>query len=110
LIFYSLPFSFEQFYKIVKDYKNNNKNKINKVILMFSDSDINYNIKLIEYLKQKELAANSKNELDFKGSVRYNKLSRRMDNFMEFKDIIFKNNLFGLITNVSNFKEDKNES
>ncbi|CCU80406.1 Single-stranded-DNA-specific exonuclease RecJ [Halanaerobium saccharolyticum subsp. saccharolyticum DSM 6643] len=110
LIFYSLPFSFEQFYKILKDYKNNNKNKINKVILMFSKSDINYNIKLIEYLKQKELAANSKNELDFKGSVRYNKLSRRMDNFMEFKDIIFKNNLFALITNVSNFKEDKNES
>jgi len=29
---------------------------------------------------------------------------------MEFKEIIFKNNLFCLIANVSNFKEDKNES
>ncbi len=110
LIFYSLPFSFKQFYQILKKYKNNNKNKTNKVILMFSNSDINYNFKLIEYLKQKEMAANPKNELDFKGSIRYNKLSRRMDNFIEFKDVIFKNNLFGLITNVSNFKEDKNES
>jgi len=110
LIFYSLPFSFKQFAKIFEEYKNKNKIKMTKVILMFSKSDINYNTKLIEYLKQQEMAANSKNELDFKGSVRYNKLSRRMDNFMEFKDVIFKNNLFSLIANVSNFKEDKNES
>lgn len=110
LIFYSLPFSFEQFTEILEEYNSNNKNKMNKVILMFSNADINYNSKLIEYLKQQEMAANSKNELDFKGSVRYNKLSRRMENFMEFKDIIFKNNLFSLIANVSNFKEDKNES
>lgn len=110
LIIYSLPFSLEQFYNILKKYKKNNKNKMNKIILVFSNSDISYNSKLIEYLKQKEKAANSENELDFKGSVRYNKLSRRMDNFMKFKDIIFKRNLFDLITNVSNFKEDKNES
>ncbi|PUU91841.1 MAG: single-stranded-DNA-specific exonuclease, partial [Halanaerobium sp.] len=50
------------------------------------------------------------NQLDFKGSVRYNKLSRRMENFMTFKNLVFKENLFDLIANVSNFKEDKNES
>jgi single-stranded-DNA-specific exonuclease len=81
-----------------------------KVIFIFGNSDIKYNSKVIEFLKQQEQAANSKNELDFKGSVRYNKLSRRMDNFIKFKDIAFKNNLFDLIANVSNFKEDKNES
>jgi single-stranded-DNA-specific exonuclease len=110
LIFYSLPFSFKQFYEILKNYKYNNEYSMNKVILIFENSDINYNSKIIEYLKQKEITSNSENELDFEDSIRYNKLSRQMDNFMEFKDIVFKNNLFDLIANVSNFKEDKNES
>jgi single-stranded-DNA-specific exonuclease len=87
-----------------------NSKKLNKIILLFSEADIKYNSKLIEHLNKKEIESNSKNELDFKGSVRYNKLSRRMENFMIFKDLIFKENLFDLIINVSNFKEDKNES
>lgn len=110
LIFYSLPFSFEHFYNILKEFEKNNKGKFNKIILLFSNADIKYNSKLIEHLGRKETAANNKDELDFKGSVRYNKLSRRMENFMLFKDLIFKENLFDLIANVSNFKEDKNES
>jgi single-stranded-DNA-specific exonuclease len=110
LIFYSLPFSLQQFTEIINNYHLNRENKMIKVIFIFGNSDIKYNSKVIEFLKQQEQAANSKNELDFKGSVRYNKLSRRMDNFIKFKDIAFKNNLFDLIANVSNFKEDKNES
>jgi single-stranded-DNA-specific exonuclease len=110
LIFYSLPFSFKHFYSILKEFEIGNSKQLNKIILLFSEADIKYNRKLIEHLNKKEIEANSKNELDFKGSVRYNKLSRRMENFMIFKDLIFKENLFDLITNVSNFKEDKNES
>ena len=110
LIFYSLPFSFKHFYSILKEFEKRNIKKTNKIILLFSNEDIKYNSKLIEHLNQQEISANDKNELDFKGSVRYNKLSRRMENFMIFKDLIFKENLFDLIANVSNFKEDKNES
>ncbi|TDO84453.1 single-stranded-DNA-specific exonuclease [Halanaerobium saccharolyticum] len=110
LIFYSLPFSWEHFYEILQGFEKNIEAQSIKVILLFSGSDIEYNSKLIEHLKQKEIAANNENELDFKGSVRYNRLSRRMENFMVFKDLIFKENLFDLIADVSNFKEDKNES
>ena len=110
MVFYSLPFSLIQFNKIISDFKNNNKAEKNKIILMFSELDVKYNSKIIKHLKQKEIIANNENELDFKGSVRYNKLSRRMDKFMQFKELVFRENLFDLIANVSNFKEDKNES
>lgn len=110
LIFYSLPFSFKQFTEIINNYQLKCSKKMTKVIFVFGNSDIKYNSKVIEFLKQQEQSASPKNELDFKGSVRYNKLSRRMDNFMEFKDLAFQKNLFDLIANVSNFKEDKNES
>ncbi len=110
LIFYSLPFSWEHFYEILQKFEKNIEAQSIKIVLLFSESDIKYNSKLIEHLKQQEIAANNENELDFKGSVRYNILSRRMENFMAFKDFIFKENLFDLIANVSNFKEDKNES
>jgi len=110
LIFYSLPFSFKHFYRILRRFEISSSREPNKIILLFSDADIKYNRRLIEHLNQQEITANDENELDFKGSVRYNKLSRRMENFMIFKDLIFKENLFDLIANVSNFKEDKNES
>jgi single-stranded-DNA-specific exonuclease len=110
LIFYSLPFSFKHFYSILREYEIRCSGKLNKIILLFSNTDIKYNSRLIEHLNQQEISVNDKNELDFKGSVRYNKLSRRMENFMTFKNLVFKENLFDLIANVSNFKEDKNES
>ncbi|MFW6294453.1 MAG: single-stranded-DNA-specific exonuclease RecJ [Halanaerobium sp.] len=110
LIFYSLPFSLLQFNKIIRDFKNNNSGRKNKIILLFSELDVKYNAKIIKHLKQEEILANNENELDFKDSVRYNKLSRQMDKFIEFKELVFRENLFDLIANVSNFKEDKNES
>lgn len=110
LIFYSLPFSFKQFYKIIKEYKNNNQAQTNKIILLFSKQDVSYNRKIIKYLKQQEINSNSQNSLDFEGSVRYNKLSGLMDKFVKFKDFIFKNNLFDLIKELPNLKEEKNES
>jgi single-stranded-DNA-specific exonuclease len=110
LILYSLPFSFNHFHSILKEFERGSSRESNKIILLFSNKDIKDNSRLIEYLNQQEITANKENELDFKGSVRYNKLSRRMENFMIFKDLIFKENLFDLIANVSNFKEDKNES
>ncbi len=110
LIFYSLPFSFKHFQSILREFEMRSSGKDNKIILLFSNTDIKYNSRLIKHLNKQEISANDKNELDFKGSVRYNKLSRRMENFMIFKDLIFKENLFDLIANVSNFKEDKNES
>ena len=109
LIFYSLPFSLAEFNKIIKEFKNN-KQEFNKIILFYSKKDIKYNTQLIKHLMQQEITSDNENELDFKDSVRYNKLSRRMDNFMSFKELAFKDNLFDLIANVSNFKEDKNES
>jgi single-stranded-DNA-specific exonuclease len=43
------------------------------------------------------------NQLDFKASIRYNKLSRQMEKFIHFKEEIFNENLFNLIEKVSNF-------
>ena len=110
LIFYSLPFSLDQFYKILQEFKKNNDQSLNKIMLLFSKADIKYNTRLIQHLKQQKSATNNENELDFESSVRYNKLSRQMEKFMRFKKFAFKDNLFDLIANVSNFKEDKNES
>jgi single-stranded-DNA-specific exonuclease len=110
LIFYSLPFSFKHFYSIINEFKKSSSTEAAKIIFLFSEADIKYNRKIIKHLEQKELEANNENQLDFKGSVRYNKLSRRMENFMTFKNLVFKEDLFDLIANVSNFKEDKNES
>ena len=110
LIFYSLPFSLAQFHDLLAEFKKNIPEQTSRLILLFSEADIKFNQKIISYLNKKELAANNENQLDFKGSVRYNKLSRRMENFMTFKNLVFKENLFDLIANVSNFKEDKNES
>lgn len=168
LIFYTLPFSLEQFISIISDFNSITSNKRKKIILLFSEKEVEFNSELIKHncpdqnmiikfydlikqdqkitpnkLKEKyrnsnqfelknnslfkkmisfleaqsliavneqELGLETENELDFKASIRYNKLSRRMENFIIFKDLIFKENLFDLITNVSNFKEDKNES
>lgn len=109
LIFYSLPFSLKQFNSIIKKFDSPFNKKI-KVILLFNENDSTDNKKIIKKLNKKEIEASAENELDFKGSMRYNKLSRRMDNFIKFKNLIFKENLFDLIKNVSNFEEEKNES
>ncbi|SIQ74000.1 single-stranded-DNA-specific exonuclease RecJ [Halanaerobium kushneri] len=110
LIFYSLPFSLSHFNNILDIYQKRSLTPKEKIIFLFSERDIKFNQQIIKDLNRKELALNNQNQLDFKGSVRYNKLSRRMENFMTFKNLIFKENLFDLIANVSNFKEDKNES
>lgn len=111
LIFYSLPFSFEQFYEIVNSFFETNKTKNNKkIILLFGEKDIQYNTKIIKYLNEKEMAAAPESELDFKDSIRYNKLSGRLEKYKYFKKLISKNNLFELIDSVLNFEEDKNES
>ncbi|MFW5737158.1 MAG: single-stranded-DNA-specific exonuclease RecJ, partial [Halanaerobium sp.] len=110
LIFYSLPFSFEHFYNILREFEKNILTQPSKVILIFSESDAEHNQKLIRHINKKNWTANRENQLDFKGSVRYNILSRRMENFITFKNLVFNKNLFDLIANVSNFKEDKNES
>lgn len=110
LIFYSLPFSLKHFVSIINKFKAVSKVEEKKIILLFSEKEIKNNIKIIKYINKQQSANNSENQLDFKGSIRYNKLSRRMEKFMNFKELVFKENLFDLITNVSNFKEDKNES
>ncbi|MFW5687168.1 MAG: single-stranded-DNA-specific exonuclease RecJ [Halanaerobium sp.] len=106
LIFYSLPFSFEHFYNILREFEENILTQPSKVILIFSESDAENNQKLIRHINKKNWTSNRENQLDFKGSVRYNILSRRMENFITFKNLVFNKNLFDLITNVSNFKED----
>ncbi|MGM0548317.1 MAG: single-stranded-DNA-specific exonuclease RecJ [Bacillota bacterium] len=110
LIFYSLPFSLTHFYKIINAFQKSQKQPKIKIILLFTELDFKYNCQVIAYLKKQEIAVKTENELDFKGSIRYNKLSRRMDNCRSLEELAFQDNLFELITNVSNFKEDKNGS
>ncbi len=110
LIFYSLPFSLKQFSTIIRRFNSTSKLKQKKIIVLFSQAEIKYNEKLIDYIDKHQFENNQEKRLDFEGSIRYNKLSRRMENFMTFKNLIFKENLFDLIANVSNFKEDKNGS
>lgn len=48
-------------------------------------------------------SSDGENQLDFKASIRYNKLSRQMEKFLHFKEEIFNENLFNLIEKVANF-------
>ncbi len=165
LIFFSLPFSLKHMQDII--YKYSSK-EVKKIILLFSESEINFNKKLIKhscpsvemlndfllfirennndndtkinlnklqrkYFESKEFSFKTKklfkeminiivelngfqvegellncssggeNPLDFKASIRYNKLSRQMEKFIHFKEEIFSENLFALIEKVSNF-------
>jgi len=55
------------------------------------------------FLNCAEGSGRSQKQLDFKASIRYNKLSRQMEKFINFKEEIFSQNLFILMDNVSNF-------
>jgi single-stranded-DNA-specific exonuclease len=165
LIFYSLPFSLRHMQDIIYRY---NSTKFKKIVLLFSESEIDFNKKLIKHscpsvkmlndfllfirknnkhkstkinlnelqkkyfesknfsFKTKKLfkeminitselkgfqiegellncSSGGENQLDFKASIRYNKLSRQMEKFIRFKEEIFSENLFALIEKVSNF-------
>ncbi len=164
LIFYSLPFSLRHMQDIIDKY---NSAELKKIVLLFSESEIDFNKKMImhscpsekmlnnfilfirknfkqestqinlnelqqRYFKSKNFSFKTKrlfkemlnitaelkvfqiegellncssggeNELDFKASIRYNKLSRQMEKFIRFKEEIFNENLFTLIEKVSN--------
>lgn len=109
LIIYSLPFSLADLKSILADFNINFKAEFKKIILLFNRKDIRCNKRLIDHKLSREIIKKPENELDFKASIRYNKLSERREKFKVFKNLIFKNNLFALIEGLVNFEEDKNE-
>lgn len=110
LIIYSLPFSLQQLKSIIEEFNSRAVTAKKRIIFLFNQKDAQYNQCLIKHKTSTPTKALAENELDFEGSIRYNKLSRRMEKFKNFKNLIFKENLFDLMKKLTNFEEEKNES
>ncbi|MCC3145361.1 single-stranded-DNA-specific exonuclease RecJ [Halanaerobium sp. Z-7514] len=92
-------------YELANSFNLKNSTLFNQMLKIAAELDL-FDLKS-QVLKFKP---EQKNQLDFKASLRYNKLSRQIEKFSHFKDIVFAENLFALIENLNNFKEEENES